>query len=195
MPQRHPISAPITVERLLKVKRAECPPPQFWAEFDSAMQRRRLQALVAKPRLVDRCWHLARPAVLWSVPALGALMIAALAVRPPSPAADQPSARIPVPAPVEVVARVAGPAAPAAAAQVAASPNARTAASDPRFIFDAIPQSAGSPSHFTRVQPVSTLPVDAMRTPGTRYVQDTVGAVRGERIQLVRFNGQINPHF
>lgn len=39
---------PITIEDLLRLKRAECPPPEFWATFDRELRAKQLAALVGK---------------------------------------------------------------------------------------------------------------------------------------------------
>ncbi len=47
MPKKEP--TPVTLEKLLQLKRAEQPAPEFWESFDKALHARRLQKLVEQP--------------------------------------------------------------------------------------------------------------------------------------------------
>jgi hypothetical protein len=40
----------VTLEDLLRLKRAERPPPEFWAKFDADMRAKQLSAIVGRPR-------------------------------------------------------------------------------------------------------------------------------------------------
>ena len=39
---------PITLEDIIRLKRAERPPPQFWAQFDRELRAKQLAALMEK---------------------------------------------------------------------------------------------------------------------------------------------------
>lgn len=74
---------PITIEDLLRLKRAEHPKPEFWTEFDRELRAKQLAALVEK-----RSWWRALPAMLrgltrYSLPlgATAALAITFVTVR------------------------------------------------------------------------------------------------------------------
>lgn len=85
---------PIAIEDLLRLKRAERPPPEFWNDFDRALRAKQLSALVAK-----RPWWQTLPkafsgAVRYRIP-LGATAVLALtfvtlrSYHVPSPVSEQ----------------------------------------------------------------------------------------------------------
>ncbi len=45
---------PVTVESLIRLKRIEQPPPEFWAQFNSDLRAKQLAAIVEKPRWWER---------------------------------------------------------------------------------------------------------------------------------------------
>lgn len=73
-------TTPVTLEKLLQLKRAERPPPEFWDSFDKALHARRLQELVERPSFRARFWQPARRAGLVFVPLAAAVALAFFAV-------------------------------------------------------------------------------------------------------------------
>lgn len=111
---------PITIEDLIRLKRAERPPAEFWTTFDRELRAKQLSALVGKrpwwqtfPKSFPRLFR-------YSIPlgASAALVIALVSLRhdrsTPAPAADRAVDQAP---PVEVLASIAAPA-PVAVARV-----------------------------------------------------------------------------
>lgn len=68
-------SRKVTVEQLLKLKRHERPDREFWNRFESELNARRLQALVNKPGILDRCLFLLRKSLLWATPVAGLVAV------------------------------------------------------------------------------------------------------------------------
>ncbi len=81
--KRNVPATPLTVERLVRIKRLERPAPNFWADFDREMQQKQLRALVRPTRTAKLRVLLARfgsPA--WAAAVAGAALLAgALAMR------------------------------------------------------------------------------------------------------------------
>src|SRR5262245_24256276 len=55
-------SRPVAIEDLLRLKRAERPPPEFWTTFDRSLRAKQLAALVEK-----RPWWRSRPQIFAGV--------------------------------------------------------------------------------------------------------------------------------
>lgn len=73
-------TTPVTLEKLLQLKRAERPPPEFWDSFDKALHARRLQELVERPSFRARLWYPTRRAALVFAPLAAAAAFAFFAV-------------------------------------------------------------------------------------------------------------------
>lgn len=86
----------VTVEDLLRVKRAERPAPEFWAEFDRELRAKQLAALVEK-----RPWWRSLPRSLGALAryhlplgATAVLAVTLLSIRDYQPVLPNPSARV-----------------------------------------------------------------------------------------------------
>ena len=81
-----------TLEDLLRFKRAERPPPEFWAEFDRGLRQKQLAALMKRPQ----GWARVRPVVIsglrWAVPATAAAAVALVILQLPRGVTSKPEA-------------------------------------------------------------------------------------------------------
>jgi len=125
----------VSIEELLRLKRAERPPEDFWARFDAELRAKQLAALVEKPSWTEvlraRFARLALPlgaaaagimgAAVWiqtrPIPAVAVTVAAAASPVAPSvaPVVSGPVAQLPVVTEPELPALVASAPAPAAA--------------------------------------------------------------------------------
>lgn len=73
-----------TLEDLLRFKRAERPPPEFWAEFDRGLRQKQLAALMKR----SQGWSRVRPVLVrglrWAVPATAAAAVALVILQIPN---------------------------------------------------------------------------------------------------------------
>ena len=175
MPQQTPSSEQdrksLTVEQLLRLKRAEQPDPAFWSKFDTQMQQRMLQALVAKRRSAPRrAWNALGALRYATVPGLAAALavvgIALNKAAPDSVLGDAVVAAAPAAQPMSMIMQVQAPAASHSfVAQVDAS-------ASQHFVVDSLrldPPSSG----YMKVMASEALTIN----PGsTRYVADQLGS-------------------
>lgn len=78
MPETHHSqpSKTVTLEALLRVKRAERPPAEFWDGFEEKLHQRILREVVAEPKVVSAESWVQRSRRLWlAVPVAAAIMV------------------------------------------------------------------------------------------------------------------------
>jgi hypothetical protein len=93
MPKKEP--TPVTLEKLLQLKRAEQPPPEFWDSFDKALHTRRLRQLVDQPSpWAWWCRSLRRAAYVFTPLAAAASFAFVFLADPERPADSPPSAAV-----------------------------------------------------------------------------------------------------
>lgn len=176
MPQPTPAKTsdrkPLTVEELLRLKRAEQPPQQFWESFDRQMQQRMLQALVTnKKSAPQRAW-LAMGAMRHAlVPGLAAAMVAVgVTMQSQAPTltahASRPAAALaPTAEPMAMIVQVDAPAARGFVAPAVASGNQH-------FVVDSLRLDSQA-SGYRKVMAGESL--TAGQQASTRYVADQLG--------------------
>jgi hypothetical protein len=95
LPQREPQRP--TLDDLLRFKRSERPPAEFWQEFEKGLRKKQLAALMNKPR----GWARIRPvwvrSMRWSAPVAAAVAVAFLFIQNPSAQLAPIVAATPVP--------------------------------------------------------------------------------------------------
>ncbi|MCC5806660.1 MAG: hypothetical protein JJU00_10070 [Opitutales bacterium] len=90
MPKKDP--SPVTLEKLLQLKRAEQPSPEFWDSFDKALHTRRLQKLVERPSPWAVWARSLRRAVYVLAPTAAAAYLAFFVLADPGRTGDAPAA-------------------------------------------------------------------------------------------------------
>jgi len=150
---------PVTLEDLLRLKRAERPPAEFWTQFDRELRAKQLAAIVEK-----RPWWRTLPSAFgglsrYHLP-LGATAILALTVltvreyRSPAPAPASEAASdvvASVAVPPSSAAEVVRNSTPAREVVVASSPESETAADSANFV---LASEATTPGRLTQIIPV-----------------------------------------
>lgn len=72
-----------TLEDLLRFKRAERPPQEFWAEFDCGLRQKQLAALMKRPQGWERWRPVFVVGLRWGVPATAAAAVALVILQVP----------------------------------------------------------------------------------------------------------------
>ena len=136
----------VTLEDLLRLKRAERPPPEFWAGFEAELRQRQLAALVERKSWWREAVTFARLRRL-RVPfgALAVLGLTLLAMHRYTPPPGSGARPIEAPAPGPAVAATV-PAAPARAEVVAVAPPVGVPAPVPALVAAPRPEETGAPA-------------------------------------------------
>jgi hypothetical protein len=144
---------PVSVEDLLRLKRAERPPDSFWADFDRQLRAKQLAALVEKRPWWQGGWSLGgafaglrrHPLPLGAAVAFG---VAFVALRP----GMAPEVAAPAVSSSAVAQVVSGPIASVVAPEASISPRVQIEAPVPAPVFAAV----------VSAQPLQTAPADAI---------------------------------
>jgi hypothetical protein len=150
-------SKTVTLEDLLRIKRAERPPAEFWASFEKSLRAKQLAAIVEK----RPWWYSWRPVFRWSVPAgaVAAVAVTVLSLRSGGGLAEAPQTGREIATAIPVQSE------PASLERVALQPETAVA---PASSFDA-PRHAAEPVVVAAAESVqSSAPaavVPAERTP------------------------------
>ncbi len=160
---RHEVSGGVTLEQLLRVKRAERPGPEFWEDFDRGLQQKLFKTVVDRRRSGVRNFFrvVLHSRSTYAMPVLAAIMVAfGIALNRGS--GDRPLQQA-VTAPVDMVVSV----------------EANTRASSPgaeRFVVDLL-NSGGESGNFRKVMSLGS--INAPDAGSTRYVADQLGLSSG----------------
>lgn len=192
---------PITIEDLLRLKRAERPPAEFWSEFDRALRAKQLAALVEK-----RPWWQTAPRFLvagfrrYSIP-IGATTVAMIAFVSWRTGENTPNA--PTTETQPVVVAVASRAPSSAAADAVAAHGARPESPGEGQSFAAAGETPVSPVAEVALASEATTPGEISRmvslmasasadeastelTPSARAIAANLATVRGSEPVLAR---------
>lgn len=189
---------PVSIEDLLRLKRAERPPPEFWGEFDRQLRAKQLAALVAKRpwwQSLPRVWSgVTRYHLAFGASAVLAVTFVALRDQAPDPAAPKgepaPVARIAVQAaepvasePAHAVRRDSSPAI-SAPVVVAPEASAQVAAASPAFVVPepALASEATAPGELSRMVAFMGARVadqnEEVSSPSARHIAANLAAVQ-----------------
>lgn len=160
----------VTVEQLLRLKRAEQPTPEFWEKFDAQMQQRMLHTLVTRKRsLPKRVWHsvgFLRHAV---IPGMAAMLVVA-GISMNSSTGGQGGKNVSVAGlsaqPMSMMLAVEAPVSRPLVAPVSEDANLR-------FVLDSLQMDAPT-SGYTKV--MKTEAISITPTGSIRYVADPLGS-------------------
>jgi hypothetical protein len=206
---------PVSLEDLLRLKRAERPAPEYWADYERQLRAKQLAALVAK----RPWWHSVRNGFVGlsrlhvGVGAAAVLAISFVSLRetprlsPAATSGDAPAREavataVEVDAPVLEVNRAAAASVAASTGAVPAAPAAFVAMSEPAVAADgpvggAVATEAATPSS-TFTVPAFPAPEVAPETPSARYIaanfaaaQETIGTALLSEVQGFEVRGAV----
>jgi hypothetical protein len=158
----------LSVEQLLRFKRAECPDPAFWQDFDRKLHQKLFKTVVERRNSPIKNWFSAfiRSRSTYAMPALAALMVAVgFALTRGDRAGSSPA--LPAGQGVDMVVSVEAPA------------NRAVSRGSERFVMDGLNLNADN-GQFRKVMATQAMKVSSSGS--TRYTADQLGAAstRGE---------------
>jgi hypothetical protein len=162
---RREVSKGVTLEQLLRIKKAERPDATFWADFDRGLQQKLFKTVVDRRRTPVRSFFrvVLHSRSTYAMPVLAAIMVAlGIAINRGTSDGPLPQA---VTAPVDMIVSV----------------EANTRASAPgaeRFVVDRLNVTSDA-GNFRKVMALGS--INPPETASTRYVADQLGAavIRG----------------
>lgn len=156
----------LSVEQLLRFKKAERPDEAFWADFDRGLHQRLFKTVVERRNNPVRTWFiaLARSRSTYAMPALAAVMVAVgFALTRSDRAGGSPA--LPARDVVDMVVSVEAPV------------NRAVSRGGERFVMDGLNLGADN-GQFRKVMATQAMKVSSSGS--TRYTADQLGASRGE---------------
>jgi len=158
----------LSVEQLLRFKRAECPDEMFWADFDRKLHQKLFKTVVERRNNPLKTWFsvFVRSRSTYAMPALAALMVAVgFALTRGERAGSSPS--LPAGQGVDMIVSVEAPA------------NRAVSRGAERFVMDGLNLGAES-GQFRKV--MATQAMQVASSGSTRYVADQLGnaSARGD---------------
>ncbi len=149
----------VTVEQLLRLKRAEKPGPDFWEDFDRRLRERTLQTLAWKEPWPAR-WARQGLRRAWAAAPAAALLVAAVLLAPSGPGGDPGNPRF------TAGQRNAAPDSPPSAA----GEEDLLQSSRPSFVVDIAPNDSARDLSFIKVMAPASLTAERSRS--VVYVAD-----------------------
>lgn len=157
-------SKALSVEQLLRFKRAERPDDKFWADFDRKLHQKLFKTVIERRTNPVRTWFfsLARSRSMYAMPAVAAIMVAVgFALTRGERANTVPG--VPVGTGVDMVVSVEAP------ARLAVSRG------DERFVMDGLDMSSDN-NGFRKVMATQVMKTSASGS--IRYIADQLGSTR-----------------
>ena len=162
----------VTVEALLRIKRDERPSTDFWNNFESDFERRRLHALLERDTLRHSFWNPSLKAAVFGVPALMILAVSVLWLQGTDRFSTSGGLASEQAEPFQVSAVASGQDSPMDTAFLDSSLEGGQVSS--QFVVDAIESSSSRRVNFQKVLYTPALHLSAPT--GSSYVRDSLSS-------------------